>query len=167
MLLQLSLASLRQLSSDNREVTILIQICPGIIGNYIERFFLVLSLDNNFESSIPILSAPILSRQNDGGNNPATGGDTSKGVNTMNENKYPQTDEETRPGERKELDQRIKWDMPDTGPVYHYHSDSFLLWFLPQFVQHVGEVMVGVSLCRFIELYGNRIPELIQLLFPK
>ena len=58
MLLQLSLASLRQLSSDNREVTILIQICPGIIGNYIERFFLVLSLDNNFESSIPILSAP-------------------------------------------------------------------------------------------------------------
>lgn len=85
----------------------------------------------------------------------------------MNENKYPQTDEETRPEERKELDHRLKWDMPDTGPVYHSHSDSFLLWFLPQFIQHVGEVMVGVSLCRFIELYGNRIPELIQLLFPK
>lgn len=69
--------------------------------------------------------------------------------------------------QRKEPDHRLKWDMPDTGPEYHYHSDSFLLWFLPQFVQHVGEVMVGVSLCRFIELYGDRIPELIQLLFPK
>lgn len=85
----------------------------------------------------------------------------------MSENKYPQTDEETRPGERKEPEHRLKWEMPDTDPVYHSHSDSFLLWFLPQFIQHVGEVMVGVSLCRFIELYGNRIPELIQLLFPK
>ena len=116
---------------------------------------------------IAALVLAIQERQNDGGNNPATGGDTSKGVNTMNENKYPQTDEETRPGERKEPKHRLKWEMPDTGPVYHSHSDSFLLWFLPQFIQHVGEVMVGVSLCRFIELYGNRIPELIQLLFPK
>lgn len=85
----------------------------------------------------------------------------------MSENKYPQTDEETRSGERKEPEHRLKWEMPDTGPVYHSHSDSFLLWFLPQFIQHVGEVMVGVSLCRFIELYGNRIPELIQLIIPK
>lgn len=49
----------------------------------------------------------------------------------MSENKYPQTDEETRPGERKEPEHRLKWEMPDTGPVYHSHSDSFLLWFLP------------------------------------
>ena len=87
----------------------------------------------------------------------------------MDENKYSPVDKETRPGERKELDHLIKgWKMPDTHP--HHSSDSFLLWFLPQFIQHVGEVMVGVSLCRFIwdaELYMNRIPELIQLIIPK
>ena len=77
----------------------------------------------------------------------------------MDENKYPQADEETRPGER------FKWKMPDTYP--QRSNDSFLLWFLPQFIQHVGEVMVGVSLCRFIELYADRIPELIQLIIPK
>ena len=84
----------------------------------------------------------------------------------MDENKYPQADEWNRPGERKELDHLIKnWKMPDVHP--QRSNGSFLLWFLPQFIQHVGEVMVGVSLCRFIELYMNRIPELIQSIIPK
>lgn len=43
------LGHITAITSGNREVTILIQICSGIIGNYIERFFRVLSLDNNFE----------------------------------------------------------------------------------------------------------------------
>lgn len=84
----------------------------------------------------------------------------------MDENKYPWTVGEEQPGDPN---QRFKWEMPPTyfEPEPKTQHPNFLLCFLPQFIQHVGEVMVGVSLCRFIELYGNRIPELIQLLFPK
>lgn len=86
----------------------------------------------------------------------------------MSENKYPWTDGEDQP---RDTTQRWKWDMdtPDTyfEPEPKKKHPNFLLCFLPQFIQHVGEVMVGISLYRFIELYGNRIPELIQLLFTK
>lgn len=87
----------------------------------------------------------------------------------MSENKYPWTDGEDQ---SRDLNQRIKWDIPDTyfEPEPKKKQPDFLLWFLPQFIQHVGEVMVGVSLCRFIwdaELYMNRLQEFIQLILPK
>ena len=84
----------------------------------------------------------------------------------MDENKYPWTVREEQP---RDPNQRFKWEMPPTyfEPEPKKQHPNFLLCFLPQFILHVGEVTVGVSLCRFIELYMNRLPELIQLIIPK
>lgn len=95
-------------------------------------------------------------------------GHNTKEVRPMDGKKYPGTVGEEQP---RDPNQRMKWkcDAPYTyfEPEPKKQHPNFLLWFLPQFIQHVGEVMVGVSLCRFIEFYADRIPELIHLIIPK
>lgn len=100
-------------------------------------------------------------------------------MNPENE-KAPRPDGENQTEGKAE---RLQWhfDDPKSASRERYNPEpDFLLWFLPDFVRHVGEVLVGLSIYNFIgilthsdkissalEILMQSIAQLVQLFIPK
>ena len=107
------------------------------------------------------------------------GGKEVKRMNPENE-KAPRPDGENQTEGKAE---RLQWhfDDPKSTSRERYNPEpDFLLWFLPDFVRHVGEVLVGLSIYNFIgilthsdkissalEILMQSIAQLVQLFIPK
>lgn len=100
-------------------------------------------------------------------------------MNPENE-KAPRPDGENQTEGKSE---RLQWHLDDpksTSRKCYNPEPDFLLWFLPDFVRHVGEVLVGLSIYNFIgilthsdkissalEILMQSIAQLVQLFIPK